>query len=101
MRLSAKLKQSYEELLVCKGEEYFYRYILGTAVIAKASISDVENSLLDTAEAFFSTARQTGNENFFVIGRVLRKAAHKLYRESLKSSGKITGGNKRFLQLVG
>ena len=97
-KVKLSLSVSYEKLLNEKGEDYFYRYVIGIAVISRTSITNVENSLLDTADGFFALSRQTGNINFFTIAKILRKAAHKLYRDSLRVPE--APKNKRFLQLV-
>lgn len=99
MRLADKLKQEYENLLVSKGEDYFYKYAVGSGFMDRSDFERSEVLILDRAEAFFILFRQTGNDNYFTIGRILRKAAHRLYRNRIKSMEEPEV-NARFLYLV-
>ena len=96
MRLNDKIKNSYEKILKEKGEDYFYKYSLGIGFLDKNENSCI--NMLDKSELFFSLFRTTGNVNYSIIGKNLRRAAHKLYRNNLKS-GKCLK-NKRFLNLI-
>lgn len=84
MRLAEKLKTEYENLLISKGEEYFYRYAVGSGFMDRVNYSNTEILMLDKSEAFFTLFRQTGHENYFTIGKILRRAAHRLYRNRVK-----------------
>lgn len=99
MRLAKKLKQEYENLLISKGEEYFYKYAVGSGFMDRSNYERSEILMLDRAEAFFILFRQTGNDNYFTIGRILRKAAHRLYRNRIQSMEEPEV-NARFLYLV-
>jgi len=98
MRLAEKLKTEYENLLVSKGEEYFYRYAVGSGFMDKVTYEHPEILMLDKAEAFFTLFRQTGHENYFTIGKILRRAAHRLYRNRIKSGD--SERNAKFLNRV-
>lgn len=98
MRLAEKLKSDYENLLIRKGEEYFYRYAVGSGFMDRVDYQYPEMLMLEKAEAFFSLFRQSGNENYFTIGRILRRAAHRLYRNRIRS-GELEF-NSRFLNIV-
>ena len=96
--LAEKLKKEYEKLLLNKGEEYFYRYAVGSGFMDRVNYGYPEVLMLDKAEAFFTLFRQTGHNNYFIIGKILRRAAHRLYRNRIKS-GELEL-NARFLNIV-
>jgi len=62
-------------------------------------VRNPEIEILNLSESFFSLFRSTGNEDFFVIGRALRRAANKLYRQFLRIN-KEKEVNLRFLNVV-
>lgn len=99
MRISKKLQNDYEILLKKDGADKVYRHALGTAIINLTRYDHPENMLLDQAEGFFSLFRQTGNDAYFIIGKCLRKAAHKIYREQHRKHNPYPL-NKRFLNLL-
>jgi len=99
MRVAKKLKVNYEKLLVQKGEEHFYKCAVGSGFMDRLNCKHSEILVLDRAEAFFTLFRQTGNDNYFTIGKILRKAAHRLYRDRFRSSQEPET-NSRFLHLV-
>jgi hypothetical protein len=98
MRIVQKIKNEYEKLLISKGEEYFYKYAIGCGFMDRSKNDQSEILMLDKADAFFVLFRQTGNNNYFIIGKVLRRAAHRLYRDRLRSN--IDAVNVRFLNIV-
>src|SRR5689334_22704423 len=99
MKLGTKLISEYEKLLLKKGEDYFYKYVVGRGYLDRTKNENSEIIVLDMSEAFFSLFRQTGNDNYFTIGRILRKAAHRLYRDRVNSIN-TNEVNARFLYLV-
>lgn len=98
-RISEKIKEEYERLLCSKGDYYLYRHILGTGILNRQNVEYPEIFFLNQAEAFFALYRQTGNERFFVIGKVLRRAAHRLYR-TYRRLNEGYPQNARFLNLI-
>ena len=100
MRITGRIKQDYETLLTSTGEGRFYKHVLGSAVIAKYESGHPEIVMLDQAEDFFALYRRTGNENYFTIGRLLRRASHRLYREFNREDDKDFPVNRRFLNVV-
>lgn len=100
MRLGNKIKNDYENILIKKGEDYFYKYSVGTGYLDRTNFKYPELNMLDRSDAFFILFRQTGNKNYSIIGRVLRKAAHKLYRNRIRSNGEIYASCNRFIRLV-
>lgn len=99
MRVTKRIRDEYETLLKDAGESRFYSHVLGTGVLARRHFEYPENMMLDQSEAFFALFRNTGNRNFFNIGRILRRAAHKLYRQSRKVDHYYPV-NKRFLNVI-
>lgn len=99
MKLTAENIQIYEKLLSEKQEEGLYRSIIGAGIIRSSKIPCPEVEILNTADAFFSLFRRSGKEEYFIIGKTLRRAAHKLYRELRKMDDKRPDDN-RFLRLV-
>lgn len=100
MKISRNIKKEYENLLEKHGESNFLERIFSAAKNSKGKFKNPENILLSQAEGFFSLYRETNNENHFIIGRALRRAAHKLYRENKKDCILKEATNKKFLQLV-
>lgn len=99
MNINKKLATAYEENLKKLGEYKFYNHVIGDCVLERASSDFPEIGMLDRAEGFFCLARKTGNNNYFIIGKTLRRAAHRLYRESQKRNSNYPI-NKRFLAIV-
>ena len=99
MRVTKRIRDEYEALLKDVGESRFYSHVLGTGVLSRRHFEHPENMLLDQSEAFFILFRSTGNRNYFRIGRILRRAAHKLYLQSRKTDY-FYPLNRRFLNIV-
>jgi hypothetical protein len=91
--------EKYANLLKTSGENGIFRHAVAEAVIRSIHTVNPELEILDAAESFFTLYRRTGEENYFTIGRVLRRAAHKVYREFLRMNNKKTI-NMRFLNMV-
>ena len=98
MKISREIKLEYEKIFKHKGQEAFYQYILWSGTVLKKDGKFPDVIFLDQSEGFFSAFRQTGNENYFTIGQILRRAAHKLYRERLLTIGSVP--NNRFLHMI-
>jgi len=99
MRVTKRIRDEYETLLKDVGNSGFYSHILGTAVLARKHYEYPENTMLDQSESFFSFFRSTGNDNYFSIGIILRRVAHKLYRDSRRKNPEYPK-NKRFLDII-
>jgi len=81
------------------GEEKFYKKLLGDGVLKRSELPYPEIDMLNRAEDFFKASRNTGNKNYFIIGKLLRKAAHRLYRDGQRKIEDYPI-NKRFLMVV-
>lgn len=99
MRVTKRIREEYETLLKDVGEERFFKHILRTGVLARKHLEHPEEMMMDQSDAFFALFRTTGNRNYFTIGRVLRRAAHRVYRDS-KNKNKERKINNRFLDIV-
>lgn len=99
LKLNEELARQYIELLEKKGESGLYKQAIAVGVRASVDIKNPENDILNLSEAFLLKFRTTGNEDYFIISKCLRRAAHALYREFLKSNKNIEF-NKRFLNMV-
>ena len=99
MRVTKRIRDDYEALLKDVGEAKFFSHVVVTGVLSRSHFEFPENMMLDQSEAFFILFRTTGNQNYFIIGRLLRRAAHKIYRDSRKRSFEYPI-NKRFLDIV-
>ena len=98
-RVTNRVRDEYEQILLKQGEEKVYRHALGSGAINVENHQFPEIVILNQAEAFFSLYRQTGNQNYFIIGKALRRAAHKLYRQLIKSYEDYPV-NMRFLNVI-
>lgn len=92
--LSENQIQSYLELLNKYGESGLFKRVIGAGVIRFTDNKHVELELLDMSESFFAAFRRIGDDKLFVIGKILRRAAHVLYRKLQNEA------NSRFLTLI-
>lgn len=98
LRVTKNTQQELLGILQEKGQEGLFRYVIGRSALEKRIDYLPEGLLLDRADAFFSLARTTNNEKFFLIGKILRRAAHIIYRAQHKTKGHAY--NSRFLNLI-
>jgi len=99
-QLSDELRDKYLELLKSHKEDYVYKYTVGMGLTSLDNNPDIDSTILDYAEGFFSLYRRTGDEDYFTLGKILRRAAHVLYRENRRKYKKLRSNYKRFLSLV-
>ena len=90
---------------LANGEEKFYRTIIFLALqklvlISKDSYRGVPPHLeyLDYHDRFIILYRREGDDVYLRIAKMLRKAAHKIYRIMLKKN--MTPPHPKFLNLV-
>lgn len=72
--------ETHITILEEEGKEKLYRRVLGDIIIHYDN-EFPEEILLEKSEKYFASFRRTGEEKFFETGKILRRAAHKLYRE--------------------
>jgi hypothetical protein len=99
MLIKESIIKNYLTILLSKGEDGFYKYLVGIAILQSVTNKNYEDHLLDLSDGFFSLYRKDDKEEYFVIGKILRRAAHTTYRQLLKLNSKKKI-NKRFLQAV-
>ena len=99
------LKQTYVPKYLAAGDEKFYRFLLFYALNKLIAIKNEsykglspELEFLGYYEQFIILYRREGEEVYLDLGRVFRRAAHKVYRLMLKK--KMIEKNSKFLNLV-
>jgi hypothetical protein len=99
------LKQEYVTKYLASGDEKFYRTILVLALKKLVSINNgtykgmpPNLEYLGYHDQFIILYRREGDEVYLRIAKMLRKAAHKIYRIMLKKM--MTVPDTRFLNLV-
>ena len=100
------LKQEYLPKYLANGDDKFYRSLLVLAVTKLLLLQQgtykkdpaPHLEYLDYAEWFLVLYRREGDDTYLKIAKMLRKAAHKIYRVMLKKN--LTTPNVRFLNLV-
>ena len=99
MSLPRQTLEKYLDVLKRKGESGLYRYCVGEGIMKSTVEKNPEIGMLDLSEKFLIEARLSDNDNFYLVARILRRAAHAVYRQFLKlNTGK--GSNERFLNVV-
>lgn len=94
-KLSENQLKTYLQMFNEHGATGLYHRAISTGIMRYAeNIKNPEVELLDLAEAFFIANRRGENETLFAIGKILRRAAHTLYRQLLKDHKET---NFRFL----
>jgi hypothetical protein len=99
VKVTQRIQEEYTTLLKNVGEEKFFSHVFVNGVFARKHYDHPEITMLEQSDAFFSLFRTTGNDQYFTIGKILRKAAHKLYREGKRKNPGYPI-NKRFLNLL-
>lgn len=99
------LKQEIVPKFVASGEQKFYRSII---VLALKKLILIEKGLykglpphleyLEYYDQFIILYRREGDEVYLNIAKMLRKAAHRIYRIMLKKN--MTVSHPKFLSLV-
>lgn len=99
------LKENYVPQFISNGEDRFYRSLLFLALnklvlINKGMYKGTPPHLeyLEYYDRFIILHRREGDEVYLQIAKMLRKAAHRIYRIMLKK--KMTSPNMKFLNLV-
>jgi hypothetical protein len=99
------LKEKFIPKYLATGEQKFYRFLLPYAL---NQLIEIENEtykgeaphleFLNYHDRFIILYRREGEDIYLQIARVLRKAAHKIYRILLKKN--MIEPNPKFLNLV-
>lgn len=99
------LKKEFIPKYLADGEQKFYRFLLFYALnklvlIEQGIYKGISPNLefLDYYDRFIILYRKEGDEVYLRVAKILRKAAHKVYRIMLKKN--MTLPNAKFLNLV-
>jgi hypothetical protein len=98
-KVTRRIQDEYSTLLQDVGEDRFFDHVFVNGVSARRAYDHPENMMMEQAEAFFALFRTTGDSNCFTIGKILRRVAHKLYRDGKKKNPEYPV-NKKFLYVV-
>lgn len=99
LNLNENTAEGYLTLLKERGENGLYKYAIAAGIKRSVKVENPENEILDLSDSFFILFRRTGEEKYFFIGKILRRAAHVIYRQLLKINDKKSY-NARLLQMV-
>jgi hypothetical protein len=99
MQLDQEVVDNYVEYFHKKGEDALCKYIVGLGLRRGLKVPNPDLEILYIADSFFALYRSTGKEVYFDMGRVFRRAAHKIYRIFLKTD-KDKEVNAKFLNMV-
>lgn len=99
-QINEDLQIKYLNMLRQLGENGLFRRAVGTGLIDSGDVSEPDLEILNLAEAFFALHRRTGNENYFIIAKVLRRAAHVVYRELMRQNKDKKPNFQRFLNVI-
>jgi hypothetical protein len=99
------LKEDFVPKFITNGEDKFYRSLLFLAInklvlINAGAYKGIPPHLeyLDYCDRFLILHRREGDEIYLRIAKMLRRAAHRIYRVMLKK--KMTPYSDKFLNLV-
>ncbi len=98
-KISDEVKNNLLSLLSTLGEDGLFQRTVGVGIISATSYETAEIEILDVSDAFFALHRRTGETEYYIIGKVLRRAAHVVYRE-MRRQNKSKKLNERFLNVV-
>jgi len=98
--ISKKRREAYIKLLHTSGENKLYAATIGIGMKAAAHCSNPEIQILDESDAMLYLYRRTGQEEYLLISKCLRKAAHVVYRQLLSQDANKQPDHKRFLTVA-
>lgn len=98
-KLTQQQQKEFLKLLRSNKEVGVYQKAVGKAIFDSPIQANQDVILMDLSDSFFAVFRQTGEEEYFLIGKALRRAAHTVYRE-LRRQNKTKPVNKRFLYMI-
>ena len=100
-KISEKVKSTHVNLLNKFGEQGLYERSVGAGMTQAAKIKHPEITVLNLSDSFYALYRSTGEQDYAIISRALRKAAHTIHRQLKKSGADPLDikSNKRFLTL--
>ncbi len=99
-KISEKVGKDYIQALTDMGPEALCFELVKRGLNEAKNTTTPELDLLEFAEAFFILHRRTENYGYAEVGKIVRKAAHIVYRELLKKDKNKAPNPERFLTLV-
>ena len=100
IRISKKRREEYVELLHKSGEEKMFQAAVGIGMKVSADIPNPEDGILDESDAMLTLYRRTGQEEYLTLSKLLRKAAHVVYRQLMIQNSNKKPNRKRFLTVA-
>lgn len=95
-----EISKTLLDILSINGEEGLYEHLCKAADKIMTVEEYPEADLIELSDKFFSLYRSVGEDNFFTLGKVLRRAAHSIYRKSFKFYPNKKVNTKKFLNLI-
>jgi hypothetical protein len=88
------------DLLAKNGEEGLYNYFKDTAFKKISEQPNLEEEFINISEEFFALYRSTGEEKYFVLGKILRRVGHAVYRCGFRMNPLKKINKKKFINLL-
>lgn len=82
-KIPDRLIDIYLEILNTQGYDNFLSYIIAHGILNPPLYSPAHIYYMNKSEAFLNLYRETKIENYLLISKALRRAAHKFYRQYL------------------
>ncbi|MDP2683537.1 MAG: hypothetical protein Q8P20_00620 [bacterium] len=79
-KISDRVKEAHLKILKQVGAEGLYNQAVSACLFNSTQLTSPEIELLDLSEAFLALYRRTGGDDFLIICKALRRAAHKVHR---------------------
>ena len=98
--ISKKRREDYVNILRASGGDKLYAAAIGVGMKAAAHCLNPEDQILDESDAMLYLHRRTGKEEYLIISKLLRKAAHVVYRQLLAQNSDKKPNRKRFLTVA-
>ncbi len=95
-----EISKTCMDLLSRGGEEGLYKYLKKAAFEKLKDQGGLENEFIETSEDFFSLYRSTGEDKYFILGKVLRRVGHAVYRHGFKIDSSKKVNKRKFLNLL-
>ncbi len=96
-KISDKIRETHLKILKQAGEDGLCNQAIAACLLNQTKRKNPELEALDLSDAFLALHRRTGDNEFLMICRALRRAAHKVFWELSKS--KKRKSSSRFLTL--
>lgn len=99
-KISGRIKETHLQILRKAGEDGLCKYAVSACSFGLLKQPNLEIEVLDLSEAFLSLYRRSNVEEYLVISRALRRAAHIIYWGRLKKTSQKLIHAPRFLTAI-